>query len=337
MSRRIHHFPTAWTWRTAALALLLAAPLAHAQSPATANAPLTVKDTRGQDLVIPAKDKPTLLLFLRPGQGQSEEAARIVAPLANGRPVQIITVVSGEDAAPGAARLAAKAGAWPAVADTDYAASGRFAVKVWPTAVVVKPGGEICAHLAGLPVTFANDLAAYLDFAAGKLDKAGLDKALSDREVVADSTAQKAARHVEVALRLAEKGMNDQAGAELAKAVELKPSEGAVLLSMTRVNLMLGDPKTALSLLAQLKEGQFPAGEINTLKGWAAVESGEWADAKKLLTTATMLNPDPAQAYYLLARVYEHDNDLPAAAGFYRKAFERSPTGKQMGALPAAK
>jgi hypothetical protein len=58
---------------------------------------------------------------------------------------------------------------------------------VWPTVVIVNPKGVQVAHLPGLPVTFSNDVAAYLDFAAGKIDQAALDKQLNNREVVADS------------------------------------------------------------------------------------------------------------------------------------------------------
>jgi tetratricopeptide (TPR) repeat protein len=327
--------PANLPWKRAAFALLLAVSWVQAQAPATAAKPL--RDTTGADLQIPAPDKPTLLLFLRPGQSQSDEAVKIATTLAKDRSLQVIGIISGDDAAAGTARLtAARFGngqAWRIVTDTDYTASGRYAVRVWPTTVVVNKVGESTAHLAGLPVTFANDLAAHLDFAAGKIDKAGLQKALADREVVADSAQQKAARHVEVALRLAAKGMADQARAELARAVELKVSEPHLLLSMTRVHLMTGNPKEALALLAQIKDGQFPAGEINTLKGWAAVQSGQWDQAKTLLTSASLLNPDPAEACYLLGRVYEHENDLPKAAQFYRKAFERSPLGKEMGTL----
>lgn len=325
------------SWKRVAVALLLAVSCAHAQAPATAGRPL--KDAAGRDLAIPAPDRPTLLLFLRPGQSQSDEAVKIATTLAKDRSLQVVGIISGDDAAAGAARLtAARFGngqAWPIVTDTDYAASGRFAVRVWPTTVIINKSGESTAHLAGLPVTFVNDLAAHLDFAAGKIDRAGLQKALADREIVADSAQQKAARHVEVALRLAAKGMAEQARAELARALELKVTEPHLLLSMTRVHLMTGDPKEALALLAQIKDGQFPAGEISTLKGWAALQSGQWDQAKTLLTSAVMLNPDPAEACYLLGRVYEHENDLPKATQFYRKAFERSPLGKEMGTLPS--
>jgi len=314
-----------------AIALTVLCTIARAQSTVT---PLTLKDTTGADHLLPAKDKLTLLLFLRPGQSQSDEAIKLLPLILKDHPAQILLIVSGDDAAANAAKLAAAKTPYPIITDLDYAIGGRFNTRVWPTTAILNSDNKVTAHLAGLPVTFANDIAAHLDFAAGKLDQAGLDKALANREVVADSVAQKAARHVEVAMRLAEKGMTDQAQAELAKAADLKPTDGNVLLSMARVHLMTGDAKSALALLDKIPAGQIPPGDINTLKGWAAVQTSDWPTAKTTLTLAVKLNPDPAQALYLLARVAEHDNDPATAAKLYRQAFEHTPLGKEMPTLP---
>ena len=318
-------------------ALLFSLVLASASGARGQNAPgpLKLKGTHAQELSIPA-DKPTLLLFLRPGQSQSEEALKLAAPLFNGRKdLQVLAIVSGDDAAAGAAQLEKNKCPCPVIADTGYEASGHFLVRVWPTVLVVGSKGEQVAHLPGLPVTFANDLGAYLDYATGKIDKAALDKQLANREVVADTEGQKAARHAEVALRLAEKGLRDQALAEVNKALELKPTDVELLLSLVRTDLMIEETKAAENLLAKLPAAgggganALPPGELNTLKGWAAIQAGRWADARQALEAATQLNPNPAQAYYLLGRVYEHDHDGKAGE-CYRKAFEHTAEGKPM-------
>jgi tetratricopeptide (TPR) repeat protein len=305
------------------------APVPAAPQPITWSA----RDAHNQGLAIPSAQT-MLLAFLRPGQPQSEETIKLLLPLVKDRKdVQVVGIVSGDDAAVGVAQL--EKGKWtaPIVTDTDYQASGKFNVRVWPTVVIVGPRGLEVAHLPGLPVTFSNDVAAYLDFSAGKLDQAALDKQLANREVVADSEDQKAARHAEVALRLAEKGMKELAQAEVAKALELKPAGTPLLLSLTRTDLMTGDVKGAEALLAKVPTP--PAGtqapvEMNVLKGWCALQGEKWADARTLLLDATKLNPDPAEALYLLGRVYEHDGDATHAAECYRKAFEHSTEGKPM-------
>jgi len=298
----------------------------------TAPQPITwsARGTHDQGLAIPSAQT-TLLAFLRPGQSQSEETIKLLLPLVKDRKdVQVVAIVSGDDAAVSATQLEKGKWAGPIVTDPNYEASGKFGVRVWPTVVIVSPKGAPVAHLPGLPVTFSNDVAAYLDFSAGKIAQAALDKQLANREVIADSEDQKAARHAEVALRLAEKGMKELAQAEVAKALELKPTGPALLLSLTRTDLMTGDVKGAEALLARVPAGAPSPAEINVLKGWCAIQSERWAEAKTLLLDAAKLNPDPAEALYLLGRVYEHDADPARAAECYRKAFEHSTEGKPM-------
>jgi Flp pilus assembly protein TadD len=297
---------------------------------------LSTTTTASQPLTLPDPARPSIVLFLRPGQAQSDDAIKSLAILMKTpKDVQIVGIVSGDDAQIGVSQLA-KSWHYPLVVDPDYTTSGKFAVRVWPTTVVLTKAGEIVAHEAGLPVTYENDLSAYVDFASGKIDKAALDKALADRSVMADSKEQKASRHVEVAQRLAAKGMLDDARAEIVKAVELQPTDPQVILALARVQLMVGDAKSADALLGQsviAKSNNIPPGEIHVLQGWSAILQNDWPTAEKLLSSAAQLNPDPAEAFYLLARVYEHQNNPAKAAEFFRKAYEHTDAGKSMGTI----
>jgi tetratricopeptide (TPR) repeat protein len=312
---------------TAFLAVALLAQAAHAQS---ASVTWTGKDAQGNAVTIPS-DKVTILAFLRPGQAQTDDAIKSLTALQSRKEVQVLAVVSGDDAATLAQSLAKARWTAPIIIDADYALSGKLAVKVWPTTAILSPKGVVAGHMGGLPATYSNDLGAYVDFAAGKIDQAALTKALANRAVVAESTDERAGRHVEVALRLATRGMAEESKAELAKALDLKPTDGAVLLTIARVHLVIKNPQAAVAVLGQIRDGA-TAGELNVMRGWAAVEMEQWADAKKILSEAVQLNPDPSEAYYLLGRVAEHDGDAARAAECYRKAFERSESGKQMGA-----
>ena len=57
---------------------------------------------------------------------------------------------------------------------------------------------------------------------------------------------------------------------------------------------------------------------------------GDDATVRKILTESVKLNPDPAENYYLLGRIYDHDNNPAEAAKAYKKAFEHTPLGKSM-------
>jgi hypothetical protein len=290
----------------------------------------TASDITSTSHTVPA-DKPSLLLFLRPGQPQSDEQVKtLTAALKSRKDLQVLAIVSGDDAATAAGRLAKEKCPWPIVADRDYAASGNFTVRVWPSTVIISTSGEKVAHISGLPVSLENDVSAYLDFAAKKIDKAALDKRLADRQVVGDSPDEKAMRHIQVAERLAAKSLTDEARRELSAALALKPKSPGVLLHVARTQLALGDAPAAEKLLNSLGGENLPPTAVSVLKGWCALEQNRWDDARKILTDCVKLNPDPAENYYLLGRVHEHDNQPAKAAEAYRKAFEHTPLGKSM-------
>jgi tetratricopeptide (TPR) repeat protein len=326
-------------WGVAALVAVTCAASAWAQSkPAatSAPAPWSAKDTAGQAVAVPAAERTTVLVFLRPSQQQSARTIEELRAAVKDKPVQVVGIVSGDEAAQGAAALAKPESKWnwPVVIDPEYAASGQFGVHVWPTTVVITRTGAQAAHMAGLPASFAGDLEAYLAFADGKIDQAGLDKRLAGQEIVADSAEQKASRHIQVAQRLAEKGLKDQAKAELAKAAEYKPADPAAQAALARMFLTVGEPKSADALLARIKDEAVAPAELNMLRGWSAVQQEQWDEARAKLTEAVKLNPQPAEACYLLGLVYEHKGDSAKATAAYRKAFEHTPLGRVLAPSP---
>jgi len=271
-------------------------------------------------------DSPSVLVFVRPDQPQSDKAiAQVAASLKDRADLQVTAIVSGEDADTLIKKLAGK---WPfkTAVDAKYDISGKHGVKVWPTTVLLKPDGTEAGHIGGLPASYARDLAAYLQFAEGKITNDELQKQLANTATVGDSPDQKALRHIEVAQRLAQKGSKDAALAELAKAIAFNPAESATRIALARTHLMLGQSAPAEKILADL-----PAtAEIRTLSGWAAVQAGRWSDAKKLLADAVKLNPQPAEAFYLLGLVATQEKDHAATADYFRKAFEHTPAGRAL-------
>ena len=293
------------------------------------------KDIAGKDVSIPAAGKTSLLLFIMAEQAQSRDAIKqMAASLGGAGDLQVLVVISGEQAAAGSVGLQ-KSGQcpWPIVADTDYAASGKASVRVWPTTVLVSPSGEVIGHLAGVPKTYARDLDSYLAFAAGKINKDELAKRLSTDTVIADSPEQIASRHLQVAQRLLEKGLSEQARAELNAGLKLHPQSPALKLMLTRVLIVLGEPTGALKTLDELEGLPVSPSQIALLRGKAMVSMGKWDAAAELLQRAVRLNPEPAAAWYELGLVYQHTGDWSKAADAFRRAFESTDMGRKV--IPA--
>jgi hypothetical protein len=288
--------------RRAVLAALLgagAAASAGAAGAAPATPQWSGKDVGGNAVTLPQRNRTCLVLFVRTDQPKSHDALSRLRSLSKERlaAVDVAVVVSGEKADERAKELARSGECpWTTVADPDYRATDAMSVRVWPTTLLVLPSGEVAAHLAGLPATFSRDLDAHLAFAVRAIDAAERDRRLAGGDVVADSPRQAAQRRVQMARRLLDKGMTEQA-------------------------LALLDPKT--------EENASP-GQIALIRGTASAQSGDWEAARKALREATKLNPEPAEAWYRLGVVCQHLKEWEQASEAFRKAFEATDAGRAL-------
>jgi tetratricopeptide (TPR) repeat protein len=199
---------------------------------------------------------------------------------------------------------------------------------------VVTPDGKELTRLRGLPESYARDLGAYLAFATKKIDRKTLDLKLAGTEIVSDSPEQMAERHLQVALRLMEKGLIEQAQHELDTAVKLQAGNQRIELALARVYLTLDQPLKAQTLLEKYNEKSPLAGEVGTLKGWALVSLKKWDEAIPTLQAAIRLNPNPSEAYFFMGVAYQAKAQWPQAAAAFRSAFESTPTGRLISAPP---
>ena len=303
-------------------------------------APTVVKwsavDLRGGKVEVPLTDHPSVIMFVRGDQPQSKQAVEQAnAVLKKIGSAQAVIVLSGQQDAAAPTNAAAALG-WLGlvVLDANYAASGSMGVHVWPTTVVVTPSGEQVAHLPGISPAYGSELEAYVSFAAGKIDRATLKQRLSSSEVVGDTAEQMAARHLQVAQRLMDKGLLDQGQTELAEGLKRQPKNAALQMAMAKVLLRRGDTKQAMAIADGLVPDAVPAWQRSLLRGQVLVATEQWDAALPVLQEAMKLNPEPAEAQYDLGRVYAHKGDWQHAAEAFRAAFEATPAGKALSPPP---
>jgi tetratricopeptide (TPR) repeat protein len=295
---------------------------------------MIAKDSSGAVVKVPQADRPTLLLFLRADQDQSRTVIdNAKAALKDLPAVQVLAVLSGTDD-PVLAKKFAQTLPWTVLNDPDFALVGQLQVRVWPTSIVVTSDGKELTRLRGLPESYARDLGAYLAFATKKIDRKTLDLKLAGTEIVSDSPEQMAERHLQVALRLMEKGLIEQAQHELDTAMKLQAGNQRIELALARVYLTLDQPLKAQALLEKYNEKSALAGEVGTLKGWALVSLKKWDQAIPTLQAAIRLNPNPSEAYFFMGVAYQAKAQWPQAAAAFRSAFESTPTGRLISAPP---
>lgn len=294
---------------------------------------LAVADANGAMVKIPDGGQTTVLLFLLAGQRQSDEAiAALRGIVGQATDVRVVSVVGGAEAAAQVRQLVADKHPWPIVLDAGHALSGKLAVYAWPTTVIFSGQGEQVAHVAGQPKSYAYKVGAYLEFAAGRLDRPGLDRRLANPEAAPETPE----RHVQAASRLLEKGLVEQSRAELARAVALRPVDVGVQTELAELLLQAGDASAAAGVLERMDAKGLATARVKVLRGKLLIAAGKWDEARALLTSAVQLNPDPAEGLYQLGLVYQHDENWPQAADAFRRAYEHAP-GARGGGRAAAK
>ena len=316
----------------AAVVAVAAVGLAAAEpaAPAPPKRELSATDIDGKPVQVPQADKPTLLVFLMADQPQSQKEAEEIATAVGAHPgVQVVTLVSGQQAEASAKTLKGKLpGA--VVIDKDYALAGKMSVRAWPTTLVIQPGGQELAHLAGLAKSFAKDLDSYLDFAAGKIDRETLHRRISAAQVVEDDPHQMARRHLEMAERQLAKGFLAEARQELDRGLRLDPKNADLALANANLTLLQGDATQALALAEKIDPASVPAWKIDTVCGRALVALKQWDAAAAVLEKAVRLNPEPGEAWYALGQMHEAKGEWQQAAQAYRAGFESTSPGRML-------
>lgn len=314
---------------TAAVVALATAGLSAAE-PAAPKRELSTTDIDGKPVRVPQADKTSLLVFLMADQPQSlKEAEVITAAVAARQGVQVVTLVSGQQAEAAAKSLKGKLPG-EIVVDKDYAVAGKMSVRAWPTTLVIQSDGQELAHMAGLAKSFAKDLDAYLDFATGKIDRETLNRRISASQVIEDDPHQMARRHLEVAERQLAKGFLPAARQELERGLRQDPKNADLQLADVNLTIQEGHPTQALERLDKIDAASLPSWKIDTVRGRALVALKQWDAAAVVLEKAVRLNPEPGEAWYALGQIHEAKGQWQQAAQAYRAAFESTSPGRRL-------
>ncbi len=316
-------------------------------------------DIRGTEVNVPTEGRPSVLLFLRADQAQSQQVLKMVsAATPQIGLAHVVVVFSGPQAQEHAQAFAATVPvgtnnhspirAWPILADTEYTLSKLLGVAVWPATLVVQEDGVVVAHRGGAPLSLTVELQAYLDLALKRIDREGLrvrlaavtddprGRAKNSPPLPGDGPGPRAAWLLEMGRKLREQGQAQEALALLADGLKLQPD--SILLQVERIRALadLKQATLALDLLKHLPAGAMPAWEPELLRGRMLAALGQWDEARRLtdavLAGAKRDSPLLGAAHYLMGTIYEHDRNWEKAAQEYRAAHAPAgtpaPTGR---------
>jgi predicted CXXCH cytochrome family protein len=242
-------------------------------------------DATGTKVKVPSGAGPTIIALLRADQREGTPHALdlLAASLRAAGDARVVVLLSGSGAQRQAKPLAASR-KLPVIADEDCTLAGDLEVRGWPTILVIAKDGLEIARLGGAVETLPVKLPPYLDFAAGRIDRASATtRAAATRPAVGDDPARRAVRDIE---RL----------------------------------LAAGRAKDALDLLVNLPDGTLPNWQHNLLGAKTLIALNRWAEAKAAATAALQQRETLRDAHYLLGQIYEHEKDFAKASAAYRAA-----------------
>ncbi|GEM_PF-4473771 len=285
----------------------------------------TGRDLQDQPREIPTAGRPTVLVFLHPGQKQSDLAVSEVAQdLINAKQLSILGIMSGPADATLRPAVDALHWAWPLLSDPAYSLSGDFQVNAWPTTIIFDSQGNLVGRIAGRPLSLRASLAAYVAYASGTLTRAQLEEELTHQQIVQDSADQRAHRHLLLVQQFLASGRVEDAAAQMQQAQDLAPAAEPLRLLMARDLLLLGETTQADAILDTL-DATTQSGELALLRARSAIAAGHWQKAKDHLLQAQTTSSDAtsqAETQYLLGLIYTHDSNYQEAARCFRKAYE---------------
>ncbi|MCB2156307.1 cytochrome c3 family protein [bacterium] len=278
----------------------------------------------GEVVEVPDGNRPSIIMFLRGGQPQSQQMMETVAAESSAlQPAQIVAIFSGETAGEQAEPYAGTSSApWPILIDPEYHLSSMLGVEVWPAAFIVQSDGVQIAHIGGAPLSLAVSLESYIQLARGEIDREAVRQRLASNQVIGDGSAKSAIWHLQMGGKLLDEGKPEEARAMFAKGLELDPESVDLKVKMISTLAELKNAKDAINLLDRLPEDALPEWQTNLLRGQVMAAVGQWDEARRLAVEVLKQRPNLGDAHYLMGMVYEQNKQFELAAEEYRAAIK---------------
>ena len=264
------------------------------------------------------------LVILQAGQGHLERLVTDVEALAQTLRAQApafdcVGVMSG----PGAreylrSHRVTAGGAFPLLADPNFALWGKLGMIAAPTAVVVGADHKLQWVKAGYGYDFVAGFHAQLGKALGLggADTPGRVETLENA-----SERARRDRHIQLARTLARKGRLEAALVELEKMHRLEPNAVEVALELAEVLCRAGKNEAALKLALDVKaESSADKAHALLVQAWARRQMADLAAAETLLAKALELEPKSPRILYEFGKVHQAKGDAQEALTYYRRA-----------------
>jgi len=289
----------------------------------------TIKDLEGMDHTLAAqKGSVVVLSFVKVDQDRSVKALNALGEVSNIFKDESVTVwaitsqTEDKDAVRGLIeKLDLK---FPILLDEGQQLYGQFGLFTFPSTMIVDQEGNYVFEYASYSSDFKSEIVNEIKVLLGQMSAEESSSAAQKKEIVQLSPEEKeAARNLQMAKVLLQRGFGSKALPKLEAALELNP--GLTEARLLSGEIYLKDEQYDKARQQFEKVFETEPGSREAMIGMASVymEEGKLDEAEAQLQKAIPLNPDPTLALYRLGQVYEKKGETQKAMETYRSALER--------------
>jgi tetratricopeptide (TPR) repeat protein len=207
------------------------------------------------------------------------------------------------------------------IVDSDFKIWGTFGIIACPTTIIGDSDGKVLCVKAGHSYDFAPVVQAYVKQALGIAQEITPENASEVKTLNNHTPKARAARNLNLARSISDKGKYETALPFAKRALELDPGFVDAKFLVGRLYCQLDDGKAALEVVKGVAVKKLAdKAELALIKGWANRRLKHYALAEQFLLEAVKTNGKSPRIYYELGNYYRVIDKHDKASQAYRHA-----------------
>jgi peroxiredoxin len=196
-------------------------------------------------------------------------------------------------------------------------------IRVYPSTIIVDREGKVTDAIPGHALSYKTKIEGAVRYMLGEIDIGALQNILLPVKEHRDRATIQAERRYNLALKLIEMGLVDQAMNTASLAIDAKPDMVPARTLLGFLYLADKDAENALLNFAAALNTDPESQDAKTGMGGALIMKGEIERAVEILSDAVASDPESLMAQYHLGRAYGLEGQLDSSIDIYKKVLQK--------------
>ena len=273
------------------------------------------------------KEKTVVFIYWRPDPKRSHLAlqdGKYIAETFKDRGVQVLGLFAEKDNKEEVLKIIRDNRIdFPVLMDSYRDVYSDYGIRVYPTTVIIDKYGKMAHSIPGHALTYKIILEAQIKYLLGEINEEEFKMMISPRKEKIDESVLKAERRYNLALKLAESGLLDQAIETAQTSIEAGQNIAKPYILLGSLFLQKKETDKAIENFQRALELEPQSHNAKTGLGSSLLLKGDFDSAIAILEEAAVANPYPALTYYELGKAYELKGEKEKSLELYKKALDK--------------